>query len=102
MEEQDDSYDETWKDDLKTFSIEPPDSQCWMVGVVPDVAFQFLPEATNRRHSHDDESEPKGYSKTAPERVFSSRYGYLEAGFLFEQTNEESLVSLLVGSKSML
>ena len=47
---------------LWTYTTEPPDSERWTVGVVPDVAFQHLPDARTARHCHDDESEPKGYS----------------------------------------
>jgi hypothetical protein len=55
-------YDESEKNGLKTYSIAPADSECWTVGVVPDVAFQYLPNATKRRHTNDDETEPRGYS----------------------------------------
>jgi hypothetical protein len=38
---------------LLTLMVHPDDSQEWTVGVVPDVAFEHLDNATTERHCHD-------------------------------------------------
>lgn len=40
---------------LVYYSVQPDDDQCWTVGVVPDVAFLHLPDASSDRHHHDRE-----------------------------------------------
>ena len=53
--------DDMWTDEesaingLIFYSVQPDDDQCWSVGVVPDVAFLHLPDASSIRHSHDFE-----------------------------------------------
>lgn len=53
----------THRDGLSTYTVEPADSSCWTVGVVPTVAFHHLPEASDIRHAFDDErdTEYSGY-----------------------------------------
>ena len=49
--------------ELNGFTVSPEDSSQWSVGVVPVLAYAHLPNATKRRHNHDDGGEPKGYEE---------------------------------------
>jgi hypothetical protein len=40
---------------LVSYTVQPDDSSCWTVGVVPAVAFRHLPQAMMSRHNFDDE-----------------------------------------------
>lgn len=55
--------DDMWADQesaingLVFYSVQPDIDKCWSVGVVPDVAFLHLPNASSIRHNHDREHE---------------------------------------------
>lgn len=40
---------------LVKYEVWPDDSEVWTVAVVPDVAFEYLPEASKTRHTYDDD-----------------------------------------------
>jgi hypothetical protein len=48
----------TTRDGMMSWSVSPPDSTRWSVGVVPANVFEHLPNATKRRHNHDEERKP--------------------------------------------
>lgn len=45
------------REGLATYTVEPADSSCWTVGVVPSVAFRHLPESSTYRHNLDDDDD---------------------------------------------
>ena len=51
----------TAKDGMNKWTVSPPDSSRWTVGVVPAAAFLHLENASRERHNYDDEGEPQGY-----------------------------------------